>query len=83
MYTLGEYKRLTPVMDRDEAFTRRQEAPSTYVFNREVYVWQPGALRDHKKFLQPGTPMYPMQEELAVDIDSEVDVFFSESIIDT
>ena len=70
MYTLGEYKRLTPVMDRDEAFTRRQEAPSTYVFNREVYVW-------------PGTPMYPMQEELAVDIDSEVDVFFSESIIDT
>jgi hypothetical protein len=56
MCTLGEEHELEPVMHSDEAVTRRQEAPATYVLNGAVYAALTDWLREEKDFVTGSDP---------------------------
>jgi N-acylneuraminate cytidylyltransferase len=74
MYTLGEENRLDPVMDREEAITRRQEAPTTYVPNGAVYAAGTAWLKEHETFYTEATVGHSMPPERTADVDTEVDL---------
>ena len=74
MYTLNDRQRLEPVMHSDEAVTRRQEAPATYVLNGAVYVAWTDWLRKTESFLEKETIAHPMPEARSADVDTEIDL---------
>jgi N-acylneuraminate cytidylyltransferase len=81
MYTLGDEHRLEPVMDRDEAVKRRQEAQTTYVLNGAVYVARSDWLRERESFLADQTVASPMPPERSADVDTALDLAWCEMMI--
>lgn len=58
----------------------RQGAPAVYAMNASIYVWRPAAL---KGGLWDGrVKLYPMPRERSVDIDSEIDFFLVEKLME-
>lgn len=82
MYTLKEKNRLEPVLDRDDAITRRQEAPSIYVPNGAVYVAGTAWLREHETFYTDATIGHPMPPERSADVDTALDLAWCEMLLD-
>ncbi|WP_263810685.1 cytidylyltransferase domain-containing protein [Salinibacter pepae] len=82
MYTLGENNRLDPVMDRDEAITRRQEATTTYIPNGAVYVAGTTCLREHETFYTDATIGHPMPLERSVDVDTALDLAWCDVLLE-
>nr|WP_279304534.1 acylneuraminate cytidylyltransferase family protein [Salinibacter ruber] len=83
MYTLWEENRLVPVMDRDEAITRRQDAPTTYVPNGAVYAAGTTWLRTHETFYTDVTIDHPMLPERSADVDTALDLAWCEVLRET
>lgn len=73
MYTVGDGRRLEPVVPGARA-TRRQELPPAYLLNGAVYVAETSALSAHRAFVMPGTVALEMPDERSVDIDTEADL---------
>jgi N-acylneuraminate cytidylyltransferase len=80
MYTLRENKTLAPVLDQDEATTRRQDVNDTYVLNGAVYVAGTEWLRVHETFLTGETVAYPMPERSA-DVDTSMDLAWCDFLV--
>jgi N-acylneuraminate cytidylyltransferase/CMP-N,N'-diacetyllegionaminic acid synthase len=60
---------------------RRQDAPKCYDMNASVYVWRRDVLFTSSTIFNYDTLLYEMPEERSIDIDSELDLKFVESIM--
>ncbi|QKF61910.1 acylneuraminate cytidylyltransferase family protein [Campylobacter curvus] len=60
---------------------RRQDAPKTYDMNASIYIWKREILLNENSIFLPKTGLYIMLEERSIDIDSELDFKFVESIL--
>ena len=78
MYTLSDEQRLEPMMDSDEAVTRRQQAPTTYVLNGAVYAARADWLRETKDFVTDRTRAHVMSRERSADVDTALDLAWCE-----
>lgn len=78
MYTLGEENRMEPVMDHEEAISRRQDAPATYVLNGAVYVARSDWLRETRDFMTERTRAHVMPEARSADVDAKLDLKWCE-----
>jgi N-acylneuraminate cytidylyltransferase len=74
MYNLDDEARLEPVLDSDEAVTRRQEAPTTYVLNGAVYAARTDWLRETRDFVTDQTRAHVMSEMRSADMDTALDL---------
>ena len=63
---------------REDAVTRRQDAPAVFQLNGSIYVWARKALLSQKKALCEKTEVYVMPGLSSVDIDTEDDWAFAE-----
>jgi N-acylneuraminate cytidylyltransferase len=78
MYTLRDDHKLEPVLERDEAVNRRQDAPETYVLNGAVFVARSGWLRRRETFHGDETVAHVMPSEHSGDIDTKLDLEWCE-----
>ncbi|KRA55355.1 cytidylyltransferase domain-containing protein [Devosia sp. Root635] len=58
----------------------RQGAPKVYSMNASIYVWRPSALA--RGIWNNRIKMYEMPRERSIDIDSELDFFFVERLME-
>ncbi|MCS3638172.1 cytidylyltransferase domain-containing protein [Salinibacter ruber] len=78
MHTLRDDHKLEPVLERDEAVNRRQDAPETYVLNGAVFVARSGWLRRRETFHGDETVAHVMPSERSVDVDTKLDLEWCE-----
>ncbi|PSQ96738.1 MAG: acylneuraminate cytidylyltransferase [Bacteroidetes bacterium SW_9_63_38] len=81
MHTLNDEHRLEPVLDSDEAVTRRQEAPTTYVLNGAVYVGRTDWLRETRDFVTDPTRAHVMPRKRSADVDTALDLAWCEWLV--
>jgi len=81
MYTLAADAVMLPVIPTEKQITRRQDAPAVYALNGAVYVARTAWLRKSKSFVMANTVAYPMPKERALDIDTELDFAFVQTVI--
>lgn len=62
------------------AIAGRQAAPQVYSMNASIYVWRPEALG--RGIWQNRVRLYVMPRERSVDIDTELDFFFVEKLME-
>ena len=79
MYSLDVDNKMRPIIDSKN--TRRQELPRLYILNGAVYVAQCNWILKNKTFITRETLAYFMPIERLLDIDTELDLFFAESVI--
>lgn len=82
MYQLSETNMLSPVIIPDRPVLRRQDAPDVYVLNGAVYTAKSEWLLEKQTFLNEETIGYVMPKERSVDIDTLLDFFVIEAILD-
>ena len=58
----------------------RQGAPAVYAMNASIYVWRPAALKGG--IWDGRVKLYAMPRERSVDIDSEIDFFLVEKLME-
>lgn len=58
----------------------RQAAPAVFSMNASIYIWRPEALA--RGLWQNRVRLYVMPRERSVDIDSELDLFFVEKLME-
>jgi CMP-N-acetylneuraminic acid synthetase len=63
------------------AVVRRQDAPKCYDMNASIYVWRRDVLLSGDALFNSDTRLYVMPEERSIDIDSELDFRFVESLM--
>ncbi len=56
-----------------EPIYRRQDAPKSYDMNASIYAWRREVLIEGSSLFNAGTLLYVMPQQLAVDIDTELD----------
>lgn len=62
------------------AVVGRQAAPEVFSMNASIYVWRPEALA--RGIWQNQVQLYVMPRERSIDIDSELDLFFVEKLME-
>ncbi|MCG3175906.1 MAG: CMP-N,N'-diacetyllegionaminic acid synthase [Candidatus Omnitrophica bacterium] len=62
-----------PVKPLTRPIVRRQDAPRCYDMNASIYVWRRPALFAGETVFGPGSRLFEMSEETAVDVDTEFD----------
>jgi len=80
MYTLTPDRRLTPILDQQDA-VRRQDLPPAYVLNGAIYIARIPWLRHSRSFLADETIGYLMPPERSVDIDTPLDFALAETLL--
>lgn len=75
----GSY--LRPLFDEMLLKMRRQDLPHSYLPNGAIYIASIEVLKRNLSFYCPKTKPYIMAAEKSIDIDSEFDLFFAESLI--
>lgn len=81
MYRLGADQRLEPLLPERERYTRRQDLPAIYALNGAVYVAHCQWLQHTRTFLTSETVAYPMPQQRALDIDTEIDFLILDSLL--
>ena len=81
MYRLDEADRMIPMIDFTGKSSNRQEMPKTYVLNGAIYVAQAKWLQEKKTFVTAQTIAYPMPQVRSVDVDTELDLIYVQTII--
>lgn len=81
MYFIGQSGEMTPVLQKDQLFTRRQQLPIAYTLNGAVYAAEIESLKKSNSFLVPSTMAYIMPKERSIDIDTEFDLVMAEQLI--
>ena len=74
LYYASEQGTLEPVLPRQSAVRRRQEARPALAINGAIYVASAQRLLDNKGFIGPDTLAYEMPAHRSVDIDNELDL---------
>ena len=72
---------LTPFMEAPTKDLRRQNLPPAYAINGALYVNRFESIRRDRSFLPPGAIAYPMPLERSVDVDTPLDFFIAEQLL--
>lgn len=75
----GSY--LRPLFDQEYLRMRRQDLPKTYLPNGAIYIASAETLKQTHSFYTPKMKPYIMPAERSLDIDSEFDLLFAESLM--
>lgn len=81
MCTVNEDGTLRRLLEYDETISRRQDLPAVYAFNGAVYVAHTGWFRENRTFVCAETVAYTMPPERSVDIDTELDFLYVETLL--
>jgi CMP-N,N'-diacetyllegionaminic acid synthase len=80
MFAVDERHRLAPLIDRGSVATRRQDLPDIYALNGAIYVADVGWLRVSRSFLSAETVGYVMPVERSIDIDTQADFQYFQTL---
>lgn len=80
MFALNQDSTLKPLSANKKAF-RRQDLPNTYVINGALYLATRDFLVREKSFFSKNTLGYLIPKERSIDIDTELDWFYAESLM--
>lgn len=78
MYRLDDANAMTPILDKPDGFSRRQDLPEVYALNGAVYVAQTKWLQETRSFIGPQTIAFIMAKDHSPDIDTERDFIMCE-----
>jgi len=81
MFTLGENRRIRPVIDEGRDIVRRQDLPRVWFLNGAVYVAAVDWYRRTQTFLSEETVAYAMPRERSYDIDTEDQLLFVSTLL--
>lgn len=81
MYVLNEIGKITPLLETEKRYNRRQDLPKVYTVNGAVYIAEVGWLLSNRSFMSNETHGYIMPRERSVDIDTELDFKFAEFLL--
>jgi CMP-N-acetylneuraminic acid synthetase len=70
------------VIEQKRQITRRQDSPKVYDMNASIYVWRRNKLIENPKVFYERTEMFEMPGERSLDIDSELDFWIVERIME-
>lgn len=80
MYTLEKNQIISPFMQTERYFDRRQDLPEVYVLNGAIYLARTDYLLNARNFISNETRAYIMPADRSVDIDGEMDFIYCELI---
>jgi len=80
MYTLEKNKIISPLMQAERSFDRRQDLPEVYALNGAIFLAQTNYLLQEKSFITEKTRAYIMPADRSLDIDREIDFLYAELI---
>jgi N-acylneuraminate cytidylyltransferase len=83
MYFLDDRDKMTPFVETQEQFLRRQDLPKVYSLNGAVYVAEKNWLIQGRSFLTRETVGYEMPIERSLDIDTNIDFNIAELLMDS
>lgn len=72
---------LTPFMEAPTKDLRRQNLPHAYAINGALYINRFASIRRDRSFVPPGAIAYPMPLERSVDVDTPLDFFIAEQLL--
>jgi CMP-N,N'-diacetyllegionaminic acid synthase len=78
----NEFGKLTPVIEKDNQYERRQNLQDAYVLNGAIYIVNSEKFKKRRQFLFSDTVSYEMSKSTSVDIDDIFDFKFAEILID-
>lgn len=81
MYVLNEIGKITPLLETEKRYNRRQDLPKVYTVNGAVYIAEVGWLLSNRSFMSNETHGYIMPRERSVDIDTELDFKFAQFLL--
>ena len=81
MYTLDANRYLKNIVESSFGVSNRQEIPVTYVLNGAIYIMSSVTLREKRGFIIDPTLGYLMPSNRSIDLDTELDWLFAESLI--
>ncbi|MBI96449.1 acylneuraminate cytidylyltransferase [bacterium] len=82
-YTLNKNSmNLTSFLKKKDIFHNRQNLDSTYIPNGALYFCNSKWLQSSKKFIGEDTKAFIMPPERSIDIDSHLDWFFAEKLLE-
>ena len=81
MYILNDQKKMIRLLDTGRDIQRRQDLPQIFGLNGAVYVAECNWLRKSRSFTGEDTIGYLMPQERSIDIDSELDLLFVQTIL--
>lgn len=73
--------RLTPFLNTEKEYTRRQDLPKVYRFNGAIFITRPDIIMNQGRLLGDDTRAYIMEPEDSIDIDTEFDFKVAEFLI--
>lgn len=73
---------LTPFIEHNLTYARRQDLPPAYVVNGAIYIISVDVLRKTRSFLPAQTLAYIMPRERSMDIDSDTDLMLAQAMLD-
>ena len=74
MYRMDGQAALTPLLQPEQGYARRQDLPPVYMLNGAIYVNRVEALRHDRTFTPPGALGFVMPAERSLDIDCEAEL---------
>ena len=77
----NECGKLTPVIEKDNQYERRQNLQDAYVLNGAIYIVNSEKFKKKRQFLFSDTVSYEMSKWSSVDIDDIFDFRFAEILI--
>jgi len=81
MYSLNKKGMMRKLIETKKQIDRRQDLPKAYALNGAIYVARVDRLLNNKAFVTAETYAYVMPHERSIDIDSEIDFRFAESLL--
>lgn len=81
MYVLNEIGKITPLLETEKRYNRRQDLPKVYTVNGAVYIAEVRWLLSNRSFMSNETHGYIMPRKRSVDIDTELDFKFAQFLL--
>lgn len=79
---LNDQGQLTPFIEHNLTYARRQDLPPAYVINGAIYIIAVDVLRQTRSFLPPQTLAYIMPRKRSIDIDCDTDLMLARAVLD-
>ncbi len=81
IFTLNDEHLMSPVIKNSQLEATRQKLEKSYVLNGAMYLCESNWIKEHRIFINHETLGYIMPEERSVDIDSQLDWLWAETLI--
>ncbi|WP_207707026.1 cytidylyltransferase domain-containing protein [Heliorestis acidaminivorans] len=81
MYRVGKDYKMDSIIQSETLYNQRQETPPIFALNGAIYFARAKWLKDKKSFLTSETLAFQMPKERSLDIDTQRDWVFFETII--